>query len=69
MDKKTSTVLSGWIELSSAQKKEFLDAITKYEEASEMRKSAILENLRKTASAGKISVGPYSSDRCPCCGR
>lgn len=69
MDNKTSVVLKGWLDLSSSQKKEFLDAINKYEEASEMRKSAILEDLRKTASAGKVSVGPYSSQKCPCCGR
>jgi uncharacterized protein Yka (UPF0111/DUF47 family) len=66
MNEKTQRVFNGWVQLSSAERRDFQDAIRDYESASDSRKTEIRESMRKSAT--KMQTGPLGGG-CPCCGR
>ena len=63
MDKKTARVLKGWLNLSSSQRREFLEAIgVPYPELKDYEERELHAQVRK------YHLGPLT-DPCPCCGR
>ncbi|MBU1356379.1 MAG: hypothetical protein KJ620_07410 [Candidatus Edwardsbacteria bacterium] len=62
MVQKVYKVIKGYTELDYEQRKEAREYIKKYEETEISGRKPLTESLQK-------SLGPISSDTCPCCGR
>lgn len=62
MDKKIFFVIKGYSELDYSSRKEVREFIQKYEDKEISERRTLIESTQK-------SLGPTSSNTCPCCGR
>jgi hypothetical protein len=65
MNNKTKMVFAGFLELADSDKSELIHAINEYYE--EYRQSG--GSLKEFSELKRVTLGPLSSDSCPCCGR
>lgn len=66
MNSKTLTVFTGYVNLSSTERREFIETLQEFEEEAPRNKVAI--KSRFDPSAIKMELGPLEGG-CPCCGR
>lgn len=65
MNERVAIVFKGFLELSSQEQNELIDAMNDYNKKSYTERCEI----RETYKSGRVVIGPTSSVICPCCGR
>jgi hypothetical protein len=66
MDKSVAQVLKGFLNLSEAQRREFIELVNKFQSGTTYSNEQLRESVN--ASVTKMQTGPYR-DTCGCCGR
>lgn len=66
MDKNVAQVFKGFLSLSEAQKREFIELVNKFQSGTNYSNEQLRESVN--ASVTKMQTGPYI-DTCGCCGR
>ena len=65
MNKKTELVFKGFLELSTSEESDLIEAMNDY-----LKKNTKERNeLAEVYKSRRVTLGPLSSDTCPCCGR
>lgn len=68
MDPEIAFVMSGYLNLTQAQRSDFVDYLNSYNRGNQAERDGITrESVRK--SVRKLDVGPVGSGVCPCCHR
>ena len=67
MTKHGDLVVTGFLELSEADRKEVIEVINRYLNQDESAHASFSEWYEKKAR-GRILAGPVSPSKCPCCG-
>lgn len=62
MNKKTTQVFIGFLNLTDQEKNELIDQINRYQEGNSIVRKSLKETFR-------LELGPVSSSNCPCCGK
>lgn len=65
MNKRTKLVFAGFIELTTSERNELIDEMNKFVKMEYKERSALAEEYKSL----KVSLGPISTETCPCCGR
>lgn len=71
MNKNVARVLNGVLELTSSEKKDFIEQLIELEKYPNLTKQEIEKSLRKSIVAKEsysVSLGPTPTG-CPCCGK
>jgi len=65
MNKKTELVFKGFLELSASEESDFFEAMNDYLKKNTKERIELAEVYKST----RLTLGPLSSETCPCCGR
>lgn len=66
IEKSVAQVFKGFLSLSEAQRKEFIDLVNKFQSGTTYSNEQLRESV--SSSVTKMQTGPYR-DTCGCCGR
>ncbi len=67
MDREVALVIRGYINLTPAQRSEFVDYINQYNQGTQTDRDGITrESVHKGAQ--RMDIGPVGGGICPCCG-